>query len=48
MAKYSKAAGKKVETVMKEMEKGTLKTGSGILNFLKNTPGWMGFLRFGT
>lgn len=29
MAKYSKAAGKKVETVMKEMEKGTLKTGSG-------------------
>ena len=29
MAKYSKAAGKKVETVMKEMKKGTLKTGSG-------------------
>ena len=29
MAKYSKAAGKKVETVMKEMKKGSLKTGSG-------------------
>ncbi len=29
MAKYSKAAGKKVEKVMKEKKKGTLKSGSG-------------------
>ena len=29
MAKYSKTAGTKVETAMKEMKKGTLKTGSG-------------------
>ena len=29
MAKYSKSAGKKVETAMKEMKKGSLKTGTG-------------------
>ncbi|MEO5684885.1 MAG: DUF6496 domain-containing protein [Chitinophagaceae bacterium] len=29
MAKYSKSAGKKVEKVMKEKKKGTLKSGSG-------------------
>lgn len=29
MAKYSKAAGKKVEKVMREKKKGTLKSGSG-------------------
>ena len=29
MAKYSKGASKKVETVMKEMKQGKLKSGSG-------------------
>lgn len=29
MAKYSKKAGEKVEKVMQEKKKGTLKTGSG-------------------